>query len=382
MNIISFENFPRNNIAFCFVDNTNTYQSSIKELIKNQSDYTITNLYSKGYNVYQGTCEDSLLKHTTNLGYNYAVVFSTGTEFINGDKFFENIGSLISKEFFIAGHILDRGDAYYELHHQCYVINLIKYKQLGYPEIGQQELGALHVEVTPIRSDNNLHDNYTPVWVKQGYTSREYNHKAHGWNILQLAFDNNETILIFDNDIRNNKKHFYPENPTEFYKHLPWAYMRQSYCANEFIHLESTDNAIPAGSYQQLLVPASGLSWVDMVDPSVTTNVIMYDYNLAALNYWKEHVPKLSNVSYQFIHIDILHNDIDLSILDQDAGTFVNLTNIFAYEGTAFFCSLEYRRRREAQLLNKLQEFNNIVVYQSVKAADGFTSMPTWHIYD
>jgi hypothetical protein len=382
MNIISFENFPRNNIAFCFVDNTNTYQSSIKELIKNQSDYTITNLYSKGHNVYQGTCEDSLLNHTANLGYNYAVIFSTGTEFINGDKFFENIGSLISKEFFIAGHILDRGDAYYELHHQCYVVNLIKYKQLGYPEIGQQELGALHVEVTPIRSDDNLHGNYTPRWVKQGYISREYNHKAHGWNILQLAFNNNETILIFDDDIRNNKKHFYPETPKEFYKHLPWAYIRQSYCANEFIHLESTDNAIPVGSYQQLLVPASGLSWVNMIDQSVTTKVIIYDYNLAALNYWKEHVPKLSNVSYQFMHIDILHTDIDLSILDQDANTFVNLTNVFAYEGTAFFCSLEYRRRKEAQLLTRLKEFNNIVVYQSVRAADGFTSMPTWHTYD
>lgn len=382
MNVISFDNFPHTDIAFCFVDNTNTYQSSIRELMKNQADYTVTNLYSKDYNVYQGTCEDSLLEHTANLNYKYAVVFSTGTEFINGNNFFNSIKSLISKDFFIAGHILDRGDAYYELHHQCYIVNLTVYKQLGYPEIGQQELGSIHLETTPFRSKDNLHDNYTPLWVEQGKTVQEYSHKAHGWNILRTAFDNNETVLVFDDTIRNNKKHFYPENPKEFYKHLSWAYQRQAYCANEFIHLESTDNAIPSGTYRQLLVPASGLSWIDMIDSTATANVIMYDYNLAALDYWKEQVPKLSNVSYQFVHIDILHNNIDLSILDTDLPTFVNLTNIFAYEGTAFFSSLEYRRIKEKCLLDKLKQFNNITVYQSVKAADGFTNMPTWHTYD
>ena len=382
MNVISFDNFLRKDIAFCFVDNTNTYKSSIKELMKNQADYTITNLYSKGYNVYQGTCEDSLLKHTSDLMYTHAVVFSTGTEFINGDEFFNTIQSLITQDFFIAGHVLDRGDAYYELHHQCYLINLITYKQLGCPEVGQQELGSTHVETTPVRSEDNLHDHYTPLWVKNGNALQEYAHKAHGWNILRTAFNNNQPVIIFDDSVRNNKKHFYPENPKEFYKHLTWAYKRQAYCANEFVHLESTDTSVPTGSYQQFFVPASGTAWTSMIDTQSPVKVVVYDYNAAALGYWKEHVPKLDNVSYQFVLVDILNTDVDLSMLDTSLPTFVNLTNIFAYEGTAFFSSLEYRRARESCLLDKFKQFSNITVYQSVRAADGFTSMPTWHTYD
>ncbi len=120
------------------VDNTRYYQPDIKTLIKNQADSVLANVYNKGYKVLQWTDEDLLLNAAANTDSKYALVFSTGTEFINGSEFFNRIESIVEHDFFIAGHVLDRGDAYYELHHQCYLVNLEYYRKLGRPSVGQK----------------------------------------------------------------------------------------------------------------------------------------------------------------------------------------------------------------------------------------------------
>jgi hypothetical protein len=349
--------------------------------MRNQADYTVTNIVSKGYQVYASTSEDRVLHQVSNLGYDYAVVFSTGTEFINGDNFFNSVKDIVSDNVFIIGHILDRGDAYYELHHQCYVINLTIYKELGYPLIGNQQLGHAHKQVEPLRSPYNIHDDYTPRWVRWGSYLKNYNHKLHGWNILSCALKNQLSINVFHDEIRQHKKHFYPENPTEFLKHVTWAYQRQAYCQNEFVHTESTDTNLPVlPSVTQLFVPASGLAW-QTVSPNIET-VVMYDYNQQALDYWKEHVPP--NITYKFVKLDLLHDDINIEeLLDPSKETFINLSNVFAYEGTAFFTNVEYRKYKEQLLIDKIKiAIPNVVIYSSVTADMGITPELPWHTYD
>jgi len=372
-------------IAYCIIDNTHTYSSDwIKSLMKNQADYTVTNIISKGYQVYASTSEDRVLRQVSNLDYNYAVVFSTGTEFINGDNFFDAVKNVVSENIFITGHILDRGDAYYELHHQCYVINLEIYKKLGYPKIGQQQLGNIHTQIEPIRSSDNFHDNYTPTWVSHGSNQKKYNHKLHGWNILSYALSKQLSIGVFSEDVRQHKKHFYPENPIEFYKHISWAYQRQAYCEYEFVHTESTDTNLPAlPGIRQVFVPASGLGW-EHVSTDIE-KVVVYDYNQKALDYWQQRVPTGKNINYKFVKLDLLHNDIDIeSLLDTNVSdTFINLSNIFAYEGTAFFANLEYRKYRQKLLVDKIKVLiPTAVIYTSVDADTGITHELPWHTYD
>ena len=352
--------------------------------MKNQADYTVTNIISKGYQVYASTSEDRVLRQVSNLGYNYAVVFSTGTEFINGDSFFDAVNNIVSENIFITGHILDRSDAYYELHHQCYIINLEIYKKLSYPKIGQQQLGNMHTQIEPMRSPDNFHDNYTPTWVSHGSHQKNYNHKLHGWNILSYALSKQLSVGVFQEDIRQHKKHFYPENPIEFYKHISWAYQRQTYCENEFVHTESTDTNLPIlPGIRQVFVPASGLGW-EHVSTDIE-KVVMYDYNQKALDYWQQHVPTGKNINYKFVKLDLLHSDIDIeSLLDTSVSdTFINLSNIFAYEGTAFFTNLEYRKYRQKLLVDKIKVLiPTAVIYTSVDADTGITHELPWHTYD
>lgn len=375
MNVIEFNPKWRTNIAFCFVDNTRSYDSGIRELIKNQADGVLANVYNKGYPVYQWIDEDVLIRHVASLGYTHAVVVSTGTEFTNGSKFFEAIETLTQVDFLVAGHILDRKDAYYELHHQCYVVNLFHYNMLGQPAIGKQELGAEHIQVAPFRTTNNYHDDYTPRAVVPGTEVTDYQHKCHGWNILRTAFDNNVPVIVFNDSIRDNKMHFYPESPIDFYKQLGWAYKRLNYCQDTFVHTSNTETVhLPIKKYKQIVTPASGVWFIDYLAHGA--KVIMYDYNERSLEYWEEKHPE-----YTFVKCDLLGNDnlmdyIDTSIED----TLISISNIFNYEGTVFFYSLEYRKYKEQYLLDSIASaMPNATVYSSLQA-NLFDTVPTWHL--
>jgi hypothetical protein len=390
MNVVEFK-VGSNPIAFCFIDNTHQYNSAwTQELIKNLADYTISNLTSKGYNVYQSDNEDSALTRVVDLEYNYAVVFSTGTEFINGSEFFKEVERLVNTDFYVYGHILDRGEAYYELHHQCYLINLKKYKELGCPKIGQINLGNTHQQQVPRRSVDNIHDNYTPLWIEPGNYDRVYNHQLHGWNLISKILEVGGTIRAFDEKIRNNKKHYYPENQNDFLKHISWAYSRYQYCANEFVHTNNTELIkIPNGEYEQIITPASGTWFIDYIKNDQPVTVVYYDYNQQSLDYWKSNAPILNNVTYKFVKVDLLGiYSVDQLIMNPKKKTLINLSNIFCYEGTAMFSSLEYRLRKETEIIKLIPKDWTVIL--SMSSTQGFTNQhndvklneltkPTWH---
>lgn len=375
-----FEN--NKNILYCFVDNTRSYESSwVKEVIKNISDYTISNLHHKGLSLVQSENEDEMLHYAASQGYNHALVFTTGTEFINGDNFFTSIEELVSTDYFIYGHILDRNAAYYELHHQCYLINIEKYKTLNMPGIGGVALDDNDTFIEPARSDDNLHDDYTPLWVKKGTSLKQYKHKLHGWNIINQGLEYGYSITAWAENIRQHKIHYYPENTKLFNKNINQIYKKYRYCQNSFIHTNNTEDINIELAYKQIVTPASGSWWKTIAQKD--TKVILYDYNLQSIDYWKNNS---AGYNVKFIHCDLLTDNL-LEHIDDKSTTLVNLSNIFSYEGTAALHSLEHRLSRENYYLNNLKE---ATVFLTGSASSGFTDKknatmrdlkkPTWHI--
>lgn len=389
MNVVEFKS-NKKSIVFCFIDNTHQYESAwTRELIKNLSDYTLSNLFLKDYDILQSQDEDSALRLAAEQGYEHAVVFSTGTEFINGISFFNEIENLTKTDYAIYGHVLDRKNAYYELHHQCYLINLEVYKKLNFPIIGKVELNSNHAQIIPYRSSNNIHDNYTPYWVSSGNAEQEYDHKLHGWNIISTFLKHSYKIVAFDQKIRDSKKHYYPECQSEFLKYISWAYERYNYCATEFVHLTNTETIRPNKFYKQIITPASGNWYLDYIDKNSLSNIVLYDYNQKSLDYWKANLPKIQNVNYTFVKIDLLsQSNYHLLTVNQEADTLLNLSNIFCYEGTAMFSSLEYRFKKELEIINSVP--SNWTLMFSGRSASGFANnydnikisnlkKPTWH---
>lgn len=400
MNVIEYKS-TNTSIVFCLVDNTVAVQDTwAKEIAKNISDYTISTLYGKGYSVLQGLDEDQLLQQAMKK-YQYAVVISTGTEFINGDRFFESLHDIVNNDFVLCGHVLDRGDAYYELHSQCYLLNLKKYKKIGCPAIGQQELGSPHVSNRPWRSNKNFHGTHTPTWIAGGEDSKIYNHKCHGWNILRTVFDLDLKVLIWDEISRSGKRYNYPENTKDFLKQSQWLYHRERFCSNNFVHGKNTEHSNGLNSqYTQMLIPASGALYLDQLDTTKQCIVYVYDYNNNALDYWKDQFVSSDSVVYKFINLDLLGEEIDITFLDSTQETLINVSNIFCYEGTCAFSPLKYRLFKENQLLSNLQKhIPEAHVNFSMRAASGFVpcdlagkakhldtidinllKKPTWHV--
>lgn len=381
MNVVKFQN-SKNPIVFCMVDNTHIYTSEwSKELIKNISDFTISNTFSKGYDILQGQDGDTLLQMACDQQYQAAVVFSTGTEFINGNNFYNEIEKLHKQKVFIAGHILDRGDAYYELHHQCYYVNLNIYHSLGRPQIGKQQLGHRHTQNAPWRSIENWHDDYTPKTISAGDQVKDYNHKCYGWNILKQAFDKDLPVIVFDENIRNNKKHYYPENQQEFTNHIQWAYQRFNYCSTEFVHTDHTETInFQNQVFEQFFVPASGSWWQSMINKSKPVTVVIYDYNQKALDYWEIHKPAIANVTYIFLKIDLLTDVYEFDHFDNALPTLINLSNIYAYEATSILYSLEQRLFKENTMIETIKNyFSSATINFSLRASTGFTDSDLYH---
>jgi hypothetical protein len=370
----------KSTICFLLIDDTFLIKDNyVKELIKNISDYTISNITDKGYDLFHGQHEDSLLNQISDVDYTHCVVFTTGTEFINGEAFFETIEDYIKNDFLIAGHILDRKEAYYELHNQCYIINLKLYKTLNKPIIGQEQLGSKHRQTKPWRSYDNIHDDYTPTSISGGEDDIDYSHKMHGYNILRTAFDNDLPVLVFDSNIRRHKKYHYYDSLDE----LSWIYFRQSYAQNIFVHKNS--NEFPpknfANKVTEIFTPASGDWWFDNLDTENKCKVVFYDYNQQSLDHWKQNCKAHPNVSYEFVLIDLMSMELDLTQYLTSTNPLINLSNIFCYEGTIAFATLKYRLHRENKLIyHVIDKFPNSYLYFCNRTCSGFTDVKYFDI--
>lgn len=398
-------------IVYIILDRTNQCQSTwSKELVKNLSDYVISNIVSKGYNVLEGLDEDLLLQEASK-SYDYAVILSTGTEFINGSKFFDAVTKYVhTTEFFLLGHIPDRDDGYYELHDQCYLINLKKYKSLNYPAVGQFAFYSAHTQVRPERSTDNIHDDYTPCWVKPGNgESQVYKHKWHGWNILSVALASNEPVKVFPDVFRNNKKYYYPNYEPSFIPASAFLYGKQSVASQTLFYPVNTESLVEIefeGPIQQLVIQASGMQWVQYLlkyGYNETTVVRFVDYNLFALecmqavlsrwngnnyiNFVRNYVKSrslfvghdgsawLTDTNTQWETVDewddiidkvtfvFNHNDLVLNTslpasnwVDDKERTIIHLSHIFCYDPVSTFVPLKNRLYSENLLLEKIKK--------------------------
>ena len=292
----------KHNIVFILESNFHAIKNnSAKELIQNIAEYQIGNLNTMGYDVLVSISEDTTLSKIADK-YDYAVVFTPDTEF-QGESFFKHLQKLIKQDFYIAGHILDRKEGYYELHEQCYVINLKKHKEYELPEIGELKRDSEHFTTEPIRSDENFHDDYTPLWVKPGNESKTYQHKWHGWNIIRVALDNKEKIIVFDEDLRISKKCYYAVHETDFNENSKQIFKKYNQSANRLFYPINTEElqSVQTGIIKQLITPASGFNWLKYLDKhgyDQDTEVVFYDYNPNALYYMEQTIKEFDGGDY------------------------------------------------------------------------------------
>lgn len=418
-------------IAICIFDNVPKSQTGwAREITKNLADQLIYKFYAAGFDIFIGIDEDELLRETAELNYSHTVIISACTSLLLNDNLIANIEEHCQQWFAISGHVLDRGDDYYELHHQFYIVNLDEYRELNFPLIGQEQ-NIDHEQLVPIRSQESVHDNYVPLWISAGTVCKKYNRKCHGWNILSKLLASNKKIIDIGQAIRNSKKYFYPEYDHVFQREISELYYLQFFAVN-FVPGYNSDSVIKNvdfdGPLKKYVTVGSGFNWIknirnlefrddtELYFIDISPNALALtrtlieefdgvDYvefyrefikkymphgrihmNEAYLDslkkFWTEFREEFSDfdswwkivkkLKYNFININFM-GSYEFDWIELDESTVVNFSDLYTHGPHVFLHPLKYRIYQENNLISKLKEKNeNVYLIMSSRATDGF----------
>ena len=95
---------------------------------------------------------------------------------------------------FLTGHIMERG-GYYYLHDQCVLVNRRAWQELGRPAFGTPTAGPQRAAV-PRRSAENVHDDYTPVFLEPTGEERDWQGAfGYGWQAISESLRRGMPVL-------------------------------------------------------------------------------------------------------------------------------------------------------------------------------------------
>jgi len=434
--VMKFRTEKRQSIVFCILDITDNCKSGYaKEICINLTDFLIHRIDLHDYDIFISKDEDALLTEATK-DYTYAVMISAGTSLGLSDRLFDAVKDQCKEDFFIAGHILDRsGNPYFknscfELHQQFYIINLDQYRELGCPIVGKEE-SVEYQQLAPLRSKECLYDDpEIPAWITRGTELTTYSMKLHGWNILNVALDNNKKLLTLNQHIRSNKKYLYYEYDHVFLRQLASIKYYQFFAMNLFAGWNSDrlKEHIPFdGPVEQYATVGIGFNWVknlELIGFTDDTKVIFTDINYNCLMfmkklveewdgkdyeefYWKHrpmlpnnppYIPenykdlikeqwhkflttihdwdalwtRIKNLKYDYVLIDYTAA-FNFDWLEPSKKTLLNLSNLYNHSPFVTTSSLKYRISCENSLFQKLKNKDpDAKIMLTARAADGF----------
>ena len=316
--VMKFRAEKLQSIVFCILDITDNCQSGYaREVCVNLTDFLINRFDMHGYDIFISKDEDALLQEVAKEGYKHAVVISAGTSLGLSDRLFDAVENQCKEEFFIAGHILDRGDhAYYkknacfELHQQFYIINLEQYNEIGMPTVGNEEW-VEYQQIAPLRSEECLHgDPEIPAWMTKGTELKNYSVKLHGWNILNVGLENDKKLIPLSRAIRDSKKYLYYEHDHVFLKQLEDIKQNQFFGMNFFAGWNSDRLRADLpfdGPVEQYATVGIGFNWIknlEIVGFTKDTTVIFTDINYNCLMFMKKMVEEWDGKNYADFYWD------------------------------------------------------------------------------
>lgn len=227
-------------IFLCYVDITDKILNhNCRSLVKNLTEYMILEKHnnlswmsskesSKNSKVFNDHYE--AYSYSKTLDVDWVVIANVGTDFNRqpgggwkslrqrGENFFTEFSENVSNDEILVGHILDRKERYYELHYQCYALNVKKMKEINWPDLNHKNDSVL-LNV-PERSSENHHDDYTPLWIKSSNEKKNYYELRFGSNLISKILENGYTIKSFCEKVRRYKFYLYPENKKNWLKNL------------------------------------------------------------------------------------------------------------------------------------------------------------------
>jgi len=315
---------------------TPEYQEHIKE-ITNFAVSLQTSFVKDSFSlIIESSNIDDIINYASEKG-DWLYLTSYGYRSYKHDLANDILNFAIENNYSIVGHILHddpkRDSKFYSLHYQCFMLNLKEWKECGKPKFGGHENKSTVLPVV-IRTDENIHDDYTPLEIFSLGETKDYDGPLiEGWNIVSEFLKKGKQIGNFPQEIRKFKQHLYPENGDGLEKVLAGEeveltdinhknYVETTSFENfkGGVYVYNTDNMdVDYQAYTKndilntVYAVASGwkpLRLLEAASWNENTRMVYLDYSVSALNYRKWLVDNWDGVDYNAIikyykeHID------------------------------------------------------------------------------
>jgi hypothetical protein len=241
-------------------------------------------------------------------GFDHALFVKPGTVFGDWEQWCNLINNYPHQG--LVGHIIwhPNGRAY--LDDQCWLMELKKFSVADFDAKSIQQ-------PVPVRSKTNLHDNYTPVWIKPTNEIETFESDEFGQGLIARQLNNYHGVVNWNNLARDIKHFEYRPGEAR-----TWL--------QEYIDLAETqlwifnNELIPVTPAEHIVTPGSGLRWIlHKCHPEVKT-IDIVDISRTQLDFCKQLQYNWNGQNYgQFVWDYIQRNNLKHYELDQP-----NLTQV------------------------------------------------------
>ena len=241
---------------------------------------------------------DSALRLVRHSDAQFVVISEIGNAFHHRNplNFLDALDLALGKDVFVMGHILDRGGRYYEVHGQCYVVNVPMFKSILTPPTWHGEPG---LKRRMLRSPDNYHDDYTPLWVRLGEGMVDVPYPAPGADLVATGL----RVQPFPQEVRDSRVFLYPKKPS-YRGNLPQVLSRSG--PNRHRHYAFSYEPIPFGldelpPLDYIACPCNGLNlfrYLDITGFNDGMTIQLYDINPTSLEIYQRIMTDWNGMDY------------------------------------------------------------------------------------
>lgn len=247
-----------------------------------------------------------------NKGYKKALFVRNGTLFVDWKQWTALIDNYPHQG--LIAHVIWHKDQRPYINDQCWFAELDQFES--------SDLNSTQVTTcVPVRSEQNIHDDYTPVWLKPGSVVDTYSVTHFGQGLLAKQLNNNKIVCNWSNAARSIKFFCYSNKDsasqiqTVFKDYLELAENQLWIFNNESFTIKD---------YPTLVTPGSGLHWMFNLIQQQTTTVHIVDISQTQVKFCQELWDTWDGNNYgEFCYNFIKNNHLKHYELDQ-----ANLTDI------------------------------------------------------
>lgn len=184
-------------------------------------------------------------------GYSHAIFMTSSTVFYNLDEFIALLDNYPHEG--LIGHIIDPLDADkpYALHPQCFLLEL---SQFSADDFAVTDFES----VVPIRSQDNIHHDYTPLWLRPSKHTKHYTGTQFGERLIAKQMSRG-IVVNWKHVLREYKQHIYQHEDS-----IKFLAQQEEYVnlAQNQLWVFNNEPVNITSQHQRIVCPASGLYWM------------------------------------------------------------------------------------------------------------------------